>query len=1162
MISALAIASGHHLVRINLSEQTDISDLMGNDLPYTSDDNADSISQASFRWCDGVLLQAIKRGDWVLLDELNLASQSVLEGLNSCLDHRASVYIPELGKSFDCPPSFRIFAAQNPLAQGGGRKGLPKSFLNRFTKVYVEALTRDDLLNIVSDQFRSIPISLIESMVDINCGVQEDVVQKGIYGQQGSPWEFNLRDVFRWCQLLNANGTSATPALVAKYADILYTQRLRTKQDRDLVKARFDHHLGADAVFRSRPRLSVSETQVTVGTITLDRNRDIFSWSDIPTEDTEPHLSHNLFGCLEAVASCVKMNWPCLLVGSSSCGKNTILKTLGDAMNVHVETLAMSSSTDVTELIGCYEQTDSMKVYKNVLRTIHRIYSRLCLSHAIGADMLHSIVKSHSIIFHEAPACSDSFVKDDKIFSAAHELLDCYDSFADCSPEFKRVFSSDIVFCRRWLSSAKKKCTQKETQSPFEWVDGTLVQAMEHGYWLHLDNVNFCPSSVLDRLNPLMEFGGQLVVTECGIADNARDATPRVIQPHPNFRLFLSMNPSSHGEVSRAMRNRCIEVCIIQPALEVCNSHGVETNDACTGLWDCDVRSDDIGQYMLATHCSDSKQSICCHEEALPIKTLKGWGTLFSSLLKRGISSPLARAHDLLYETNDRKLIQITPTFSVLMCSIASRRDLLMDSLRGDIAHYGRLMRVMASDDQLWKLSSTAPTDFNLPELDASSQLGMDAAKLRFQAICRLLEGMHFEDITELLSFLDGYCPELSSQIKVAVLQLSLILDQLPQSSKYGMSFLDIIDESGLGRSKVDKAPAIAITFHHSVEEAFTYHQLNDCNVIPAIENMNVVAASYFISEKRIDVTDLKCPVTPLMYPLLQAVGELLQSTTTACTSEIDVERTHVASCRNRLWHFLKRSCNICVSSSLQLHDNFGGFLINYTWMKKAIDRLSDNDIMLSFDSEVIDTLRQLQLSFEKTDRIIEESMGGSISSSDVLWKKGGHPVLPSSLCNLRILHIIQDIAKQCALTKDELFGFTSIVSSTTSQINADKLVSENHPSLFVDRGFISQLLGAMSTIYGVTTDEIKGRTPLSETYSCDIVASSVAQSFAKQRAAFIADLNFATIDTTIKTVENVIDLESMKDLGDCTKSRQSDYDFVHKLVNRLGHIQSSQIGM
>ncbi len=36
----------------------------------------------------------------MLLDELNLAGQSVLEGLNALLDHRAEVFIPELGQTF------------------------------------------------------------------------------------------------------------------------------------------------------------------------------------------------------------------------------------------------------------------------------------------------------------------------------------------------------------------------------------------------------------------------------------------------------------------------------------------------------------------------------------------------------------------------------------------------------------------------------------------------------------------------------------------------------------------------------------------------------------------------------------------------------------------------------------------------------------------------------------------------------------------------------------------------------------------------------------------------------------------------------------------------------------------------------------------------------
>jgi AAA domain (dynein-related subfamily) len=47
--------------------------------------------------CDGPLLEAVRRGAWVLLDELNLASQSVLEGLNAVLDHREEVRISIVG---------------------------------------------------------------------------------------------------------------------------------------------------------------------------------------------------------------------------------------------------------------------------------------------------------------------------------------------------------------------------------------------------------------------------------------------------------------------------------------------------------------------------------------------------------------------------------------------------------------------------------------------------------------------------------------------------------------------------------------------------------------------------------------------------------------------------------------------------------------------------------------------------------------------------------------------------------------------------------------------------------------------------------------------------------------------------------------------------------
>jgi midasin (ATPase involved in ribosome maturation) len=79
-----------------------------------------------------------------------------------------------------------------------------------------------------------------------------------------------------------------------------------------------------------------------------------------------------------------------------------------------------------------------------------------------------------------------------------------------------------------------------------------LVRALQHGHWLLIDNANLCSPSVMDRLNPLMESAGTLVISE-------RGGDVQAVAPHPNFRLILAMD-TKYGDLSRAMRNRGVEV--------------------------------------------------------------------------------------------------------------------------------------------------------------------------------------------------------------------------------------------------------------------------------------------------------------------------------------------------------------------------------------------------------------------------------------------------------------------------------------------------------------------------------------------------------------------------------------------------------------------------
>ena len=70
-----------------------------------------------------------------------------------------------------------------------------------------------------------------------------------------------------------------------------------------------------------------------------------------------------------------------------------------------------------------------------------------------------------------------------------------------------------------------------------------------------------------------------LGVTRLDVSQNeagAVDGRPRVVRPHRDFRLILAMDPR-HGEVSRAMRNRGVELCLLPEQTDDDTMHETST---------------------------------------------------------------------------------------------------------------------------------------------------------------------------------------------------------------------------------------------------------------------------------------------------------------------------------------------------------------------------------------------------------------------------------------------------------------------------------------------------------------------------------------------------------------------------------------------------------
>ncbi|KAF2481603.1 hypothetical protein BDY17DRAFT_282105 [Neohortaea acidophila] len=544
LVAALAQAVSCPLTRINLSEQTDLLDLFGSDVPVEDG------QPGTFAWRDAPFLRAMKAGEWVLLDELNLASQSVLEGLNACLDHRGEVFVPELGQTFTRHSDFRVFAAQNPHHQGGGRKGLPASFVNRFTVVYADSFSSDDLMLICKQSHVNLDEGPLRQAVQLMEALEVEVNTSKKIGAAGGPWEFNLRDLNKFLSLVSAEHGFLKAGSAQDFAGLVFSQRFRSPTDQNAVLSLVSHVFrGAEHVSDLFPSLSPRFLQI--GLAALQRS---------PREATFPELTpeasireHDL-RTLQSLMICVQQNWPVILTGPSGSGKSALVHDLASLVGASVVTLAMNAETDAMDLLGGYEQADPRR---HSMASLQQLRTELVdavkdMKHAAQLpELLEALITLDSVALGEVDA---------------RRLTDVLHTLGNLGMTHAPAMLHDVLLDSNALD-----------QGRFEWIDGLLIEALEQGKWLILDNANLCSSSVLDRLNSLLEPHGTLVMSE----HNNADGTPGVIRPHPDFRIFMLLDPQ-YGELSRAMRNRAIELYVLDFPDSLISRDGVRLHSEST----------------------------------------------------------------------------------------------------------------------------------------------------------------------------------------------------------------------------------------------------------------------------------------------------------------------------------------------------------------------------------------------------------------------------------------------------------------------------------------------------------------------------------------------------------------------------------------------------
>lgn len=180
--------------RVNLNGQTTISDFVG----------CWTVKGGETIWVDGVLPNAMKRGMWLILDEIDFAEPQILSIVNAVAEKDGALFLKEKGDEVITPhKNFRLLATANTVGimedcrhLYQGTNIMNRALLDRFRVYHVEYLTPAKetkvLMNSIPDMTEKVASTLVEFANDI----------RKAYNDENISCTFSLRQLVDFAELI------------------------------------------------------------------------------------------------------------------------------------------------------------------------------------------------------------------------------------------------------------------------------------------------------------------------------------------------------------------------------------------------------------------------------------------------------------------------------------------------------------------------------------------------------------------------------------------------------------------------------------------------------------------------------------------------------------------------------------------------------------------------------------------------------------------------------------------------------------------------------------------------------------------------------------------------------------------------------------------------
>lgn len=195
-IVQLAARIKQPLLRINFNGETRMSDLIGKM----------NVINGQTIWVDGILPIAMRRGYWLLLDEIDFADPAVLSLLHPVLEQNPQLTLKENGGEIIKPhPNFRVFGTANSIgamseraSSYGGTNTMNEAFLDRWQVLMVDNLPEKEEVKVIRSEAPGLALKTVRRIVSFANMARNQNFENSQVTYNGD--NFSTRKVLAWAK--------------------------------------------------------------------------------------------------------------------------------------------------------------------------------------------------------------------------------------------------------------------------------------------------------------------------------------------------------------------------------------------------------------------------------------------------------------------------------------------------------------------------------------------------------------------------------------------------------------------------------------------------------------------------------------------------------------------------------------------------------------------------------------------------------------------------------------------------------------------------------------------------------------------------------------------------------------------------------------------------